>query len=57
MSKEPSYVRCIKPNDSKQSGMISSPFSVNVVQNTIEGILSNVVVKCLNRLFASFGDS
>lgn len=28
MSKEPSYVRCIKPNDSKQAGTKSSLFSV-----------------------------
>lgn len=35
MSKEPSYVRCIKPNDAKQPGKVGVCFNVQIPQGGV----------------------
>lgn len=43
MDKEPSYIRCIKPNDTKQSGI----FDRNLVQHQVQylGLMENIRVR------------
>lgn len=56
MSKEPSYVRCIKPNDNKQSGT----FDEKVVRHQVKylGLMENLRVRragfCYRRVFEVF---
>lgn len=43
MDKEPSYIRCIKPNDSKQSGIFTSELVKH--QTTYLGLMENLRVR------------
>ena len=44
MNKEPSYIRCIKPNDEQRSGMYTE---FNIFRLNILGTDSSIIHKCM----------